>query len=45
MNCAILIVVLILTIVAFFGIARGIYAESGAFQVILRVIDALPSRL
>jgi uncharacterized membrane protein len=42
MNYAIPIAVLILTIVAFFGIARGRYADFGAFQIILRVIAVLP---
>jgi len=42
MNYAIPILLLVLTIVAFFGIARGRYADFGALQTVLRVIAALP---
>jgi uncharacterized membrane protein len=42
MNYAIPILLLILTIVAFFGIARRRYADFGALQTVLRVIAALP---
>ena len=42
MNYAIPILLLSLTIVAFFGIARGRYAGFGAVQNAIRVIVALP---
>jgi len=42
MNYAIPIFLLILTIVAFFGIARGRFADFGIPQTVLRVIVALP---
>ena len=42
MNYAIPIAALVLTIVAFFGIARGRYAVFGIFQFVLRIIAALP---
>jgi uncharacterized membrane protein len=42
MNYAIPILLLTLTIVAFFGIARGRLADFGILQTVLRVIAALP---
>jgi uncharacterized membrane protein len=42
MNYAIPILLLVLVIVAFFGIARGHYADFGAFQGVVRVVVALP---
>jgi uncharacterized membrane protein len=42
LNYAIPILLLMLTIAAFFGIARGRYADFGVFQAVLRVIAALP---
>ena len=42
MNYAIPILLLVLTIVAFFGIGRGRYASFGVLQSVLRVIAALP---
>jgi len=42
MNYAIPILLLVLTIVAFFGIGRGRYAGFGVLQSVLRVIAALP---
>ena len=42
MTYAISILVLSITIVAFFGLARGRYAQFGGPQVLLRVLVALP---
>ena len=42
MNCAIPILLLTLTIVAFFGIACGRYADFGILQIVLRGLAALP---
>jgi uncharacterized membrane protein len=42
MNYAIPILLLLFTIVAFFGIGRGHYADFGLLQTALRVVAALP---
>ena len=42
MNYAIPIAVLLLTIAAFFALARGRYQDFGSFQIVLRVLAALP---
>jgi uncharacterized membrane protein len=42
MNYAIPIAVLVLTIAAFFTLARGHYKSFGTFQIVLRVFAALP---
>jgi uncharacterized membrane protein len=42
MEYAVPIVVLVLTIVAFFGIARGKFASFGIPQLLLRILVALP---
>jgi uncharacterized membrane protein len=42
MNYAIPILLLALTIVGFFSLARGRYADFGTLQTVLRVIAALP---